>query len=312
MSNAAIRFAQNATGAAGAAPGDARPPRALWVWGCRDLLEGVSPDTTAETTAQRTFFDFLAAPHGKSENRITTLYLSGIPREALTAKPDTRQRQAARGLLQVAHRRGLKVEYLCGDPSWAWAANHGDALAYLRDVLAYNASEPFAQTRFDGFQYDVEPYLLKEWPAPQLRRDFLALLERARTEITASGKGITAASFPLGAAIPRWFDQVSLNYMDRAMLDRVDYLALMDYVDSAERLIADAENEIAFAAKADKRVVIGVETDRLPEEPGATFFQVGNVGMERALARAAQQYARSPGFGGFALHHRTSYQKMKP
>lgn len=302
-------FRQN-KGAASVAPSTGKPPtppRALWIWGeSRELLrEGER--RTGETAAQRAFFEFIAAPHGRPDRAITTLYLGGIRRESLTTPAAQRE---IRDFLLAAHQRGLLVEFLCGDSSWARPSRHEDALSHLRAVLAYNRAAP-PPGRFDGFQYDVEPYLLKEWPSPALRRDFLRLFDRARMEIDAG----TSKGHPrlvLGAAVPFWFDQEKFDWLDRAILDRVDYLALMDYVNNTPALIERAAGEIAYAGKSRKRVVIGMETQRLKEEPMATFFAEGNAAMERAVSAASRQYERAPGFGGFAIHHLSSYRTFAP
>lgn len=286
-------------------PKPTSPPRALWIWGESRALLQKGERKSGETGAQRAFFEFLAAPHGRADRAITILYLGGIRREAL-ASPAVQQ---IRDFLTAAHRRGLSVEFLCGDTSWAHAAHHEEALAYLHAVLAYNRTAPTA-ARFDGFQYDVEPYLLKEWPTPSLRRDFLHLFDRARAEAYAGTRG--HPRLLLGAAIPAWFDQEQFGWLDRAVLDRLDYLALMDYVNNAEALIERAVNEIAYATRTGKRVVIGVETQLLKDEPQATFFAEGNAAMERALSAAARRFASSRGFGGFAIHYLDSYRTFKP
>ncbi|MES2464152.1 MAG: hypothetical protein V4671_26610, partial [Armatimonadota bacterium] len=262
---------------------------------------------SGETTAQSAFFKFISAPHGHPDRAITTLYLGGIRREALI---EPAARDDVRRFLTAAHRRGLLVEFLCGDSRWAQKENHEEALGFLRAVLSFNRAAP-APARFDGFQYDVEPYLLKEWPAPALRRDFLRLFERARAEVDAGApRGLPR--LVLGAAVPFWFDQEKLEWLDRAVLDRVDYLALMDYVNNAPALIERAAGEIAYAGKIKKRIVIGMETQRLKDEPTATFFAEGNSAMERAVSAAARQYGKTPGFGGFAIHHLTSYRTFAP
>jgi hypothetical protein len=292
-------------------PAPATPPRALWIWGeSRELLKGGgSGETGTETAAQRAFFRFIAAPHGRADRAITTLYLGGIRREALSSPAGVAE---VRGFLTACHRRGLNVEFLCGDSSWARAERHDDALGHLRAVLAYNRAAG-AAARFDGFQYDVEPYLLKEWPAPGLRRDFLRLFERAKAE-AAEGAPRGASRLVLGAALPFWFDQEKFGRLDRAVLDRLDYVALMDYVNNPTALIERAANEIAYAGKVGKRVVIGVETQALKEEPMATFFAEGNAAMERALSAAERHYGngKSAGFGGFAIHFLASYRTFAP
>jgi hypothetical protein len=116
----------------------------------------------------------------------------------------------------------------------------------------------------------------------------------------------------LGAAVPFWFDQEKFDWLDRAVLDRVDYLALMDYVDNTPALIERAAGEIAYAGRRGKKVVIGMETQRLKDEPMATFFARGNAAMESAVSAAARHYGPAPGFGGFAIHHLTSYRTFAP
>ncbi len=210
-------------GGAKAAAAQSAPPRALWVWNTRDLRR--------DPQAAKTFFAFLAAPHKRADHAISTVYFDGMT-PADFARPETAKE--TRRFLAAAHQRRLRVEFLCGDPAWAKAENHEAALANLRAVLAFNKAGKAAE-RFDGFQYDVEPYLLKEWPSQTLTDDFLKLLDKARDKIRGSGNKLV-----LGAAIPRFFHDESVGHLDRRVLDRVDYIALMDYVDSSERLIADA------------------------------------------------------------------------
>lgn len=298
-------FGQRAGALAPARIPPAQPPRALWIWGeSRELLQG-GADAGKETPAQREFFKFIAAPHGRPDRAVTTLYLGGVRLESLSPAAS----KDVQTFLTLAHGYGLTVEFLCGDASWARAAFHNDALAFLRAVLTYNRAVP-REARFDGFQYDVEPYSLKEWPSLDLRRDFVRLFDRARQEVNADAR--TSGKLTLGAATPAWFDRIEFDYLDRLLLDRLDYLALMDYVNRAESLIERAQNEIAYASKIGKRVVIGVETQKLKDEPVATFFGKGNAAMESALSAAARAYKNECGFGGFAIHYLDSYRTFTP
>lgn len=283
-----------AAGTAFAAPAQVSPPRALWVWNTADLRH--------DPKAADNFFRFLAAPHECPDRAISTLYFDGMsPKDFADAKTITELRR----FLVKAHQRPVHVEFLCGDSAWGKAENHNEALSNLRAILAFNKAGKSAE-RFDGFQFDVEPYLLKEWPSPTLTRDYLRLLDKARDEIRVSKTKLV-----LGAAIPRFFHNESVGHLDRQVLDRVDYIALMDYVDSSERLIADASPEIEYAGKIGKKVWIGVETQELKDEPKATFYALGSDMMELAFTAAAQHYKNAPGFGGFAIHHWSSYRVFK-
>lgn len=272
---------------------EAPAARALWVWS--------STDVRHDASARRTFFAFLAAPHARIDRAIRTLFLDGISVADLSDGPS---QEEVRSLLTDAHHQHIRVDYLTGDASWALSANHQTALDILRTVLSYNRSVP-PVARFDGFQLDVEPYGLKGWPSEEIRVDYLKLLASCRDTIQTSNQKLL-----LGAAIPRWFDQEKLDHLDRKVIDRTDYIAIMDYVDSGDRLIADATDEIAYAAKVHKLTWIGVETQRLPDEPGATFFGKGMTAMEDAFEQTARHFRGNRGFAGFAIHHRDSYAAM--
>ena len=285
------------SGAAFAAPGAiALPPRALWVWNTDALYENAA--------AQAAFFAFVTAPHGKAERAIGRFYVNGLSLENLAAE---KRRRSVRAFLREAHRRGRTIEFLCGDAEWARAERHDEGLAYLKAILSFNQMASRPDERFDGFQYDVEPYSLPGWPDASLRREFLQFFDKSRQLRDVSRQSLT-----LGAAIPRWFDDPKLNHLDREILERLDYTVLMDYVDNADSLIADARNEIEYARKIGKKVWIGVETQKLPDEPKSTFFAAGNAAMEAALTQAASVYRDHSGFGGFALHHWESYRLLRP
>ena len=73
-----------------------------------------------------------------------------------------------------------------------------------------------------------------------------------------------------GVAVPRWYDSqtgwpdnTSGIYYMRQLMDLVDYTAIMDYVDTSTRIIKDAGAEVLYADENGKKVVIGVETQKV-------------------------------------------------
>lgn len=280
-----------------AAPDEAAPltPRSLWVWNTTAIRAGGA--------AQDAFFRFLTAPHGEPKNAITTLYFDGVNRKALADPAVARE---LRSFLKAAHARHLRVDYLCGDAHWAVEKGMPEALETLNAILTFN-QDSAPDERYDGFQYDVEPYSLPEWPSPALRQGLLTLLDRSRAAITASGSKLL-----LTAAIPHWYDQPTHGYLDRAIIDRTDEVLIMDYVRKPENLVADAAGELAYAAKVGKKVWIGVETKDLKETPQVTFFGTGNAAMETALSAALPKLREQPSFAGYAIHPWSSYVTLKP
>lgn len=270
-------------------------PRALWVW------DGAS---IRRSPAQRkALFEFLDVPRGDRDRPIRVLFFDAGSRADLG---DAQEARSVREFVRAAHRRGVRVDYLCGDARWALPEEHDAALGLLDAALAYNAASA-PDERFDGFQYDVEPYLLKSWPAKETISAYLALLDKASKRIRLS-----KARLRLGAAIPAWFDAADLGGLHRSVIDRVDYVALMDYVDTTPRFVDGARGEVEYASAKGKKVWAGAETQELRDEPHATFFAKGAAAMEEAFASATTHFGNSRGFAGVAIHHYASYPNLRP
>ena len=94
------------------------------------------------------------------------------------------------------------------------------------------------------------------------------------------------------------------------MLDIYDCAALMDYRDHAaggDGMISHAENELKYAGRRGKKLMIGVETT--PNEiKKVSFNHLGEADLERELALAEKGFAAQPAFAGFVLHHYSGYR----
>ena len=92
-------------------------------------------------------------------------------------------------------------------------------------------------------------------------------------------------------------------------MDLVDYTAIMDYVDTSTRIIKDAGAEVLYADENGKKVVIGVETQKV-DPPTSTFYEEGWGNMEGNLYEADQYFKDHPGYDGIAIHHYDYYLKF--
>ena len=95
----------------------------------------------------------------------------------------------------------------------------------------------------------------------------------------------------------------------QAMLQRVlDYNAAAAPQERFDGIVGHARDELDYAAKIGKPVVIGVET--MPNAiRKVSFHHLREEDMERELAATARAVAASPGFGGFAIHHYAAYRR---
>ncbi|BDI32830.1 hypothetical protein CCAX7_48810 [Capsulimonas corticalis] len=286
---AALAVLPIATGAA---------PRALWVWNTAAIRQ--------DPANQAKFFQFLAAPRGDAGHAIKTIYFDGMqPRDFQDAGTVSR----LRAFITAAHHKRLRVDFLCGDPSWATAQGQPEGLRNLTAILNYNKSSN-AAARYDGFQYDVEPYTLtgpNGWPSMTVQNGLVDLLGRSHAMIRASGQRVI-----LSQAIPRWFTGAQFGLLGRLIMDQVDEVAVMDYVTTVEQMVGDPAEILSYASSKHKGVWIGVETNPLGDTPRATFYGSGNTVLERELAEALPKFKAQPSFRGYAIHDYIRYQTLKP
>ncbi len=281
-------------------------PRAIWVWETEtfNLL-----DREAGWAGTFAFLD---------RHRIAILYLYADEyrgRNILVAEPEKYRR-----LITAVHQRGGKVYALLGSyylntPEYILPEKRAVAVRMFARVLDYNAASDTA-ARFDGVNIDIEPYLLDDW------REKLALRAGQYLELSAEFMRLTRASgdtLVVGPAMPFWFDGIEdiawrgqRRRLSEHAQDIYDYVALMDYRNYAagrDSIISHAADEIAYADRTGKHVVIGVETLR-SEPRKVTFYGMGYAAMEAQLAIAEREFAPHPAFAGFAIHHLGSYLVM--
>lgn len=279
-------------------------PRAVWTW------EEASYAMLGSDAAAREAFAFLRA------RQVDTLYLYAdafAGRNLIVEQP-----QRYRDFIAEAHRNGFRVYALLGSAplkteEYVLPRHRAKAMAMLQRVLDYNAAAPEA-SRFDGVNLDIEPHLLDAWDTQRmaLLAQWLDVSAAWMELKRASGQGL-----PIGPAMPFWFDNIPLEWrgvvrpVSEHAADLYDYVALMDYRNKAggrDGIVAHAEDEMAYAAKVGKRVVIGLELGR-SDPPKVTFRGLTEADLAREMAETEAAYRDSPAFGGFVLHHYDAWRE---
>jgi exo-beta-1,3-glucanase (GH17 family) len=291
------------------------PHRALWVW-----------DATVITDprAQANFFTCLG------EKQIDLIFLEvGDAFIGKNAPPSKVQvsKEVLAGFVSKAHVKGIAVYALDGDASWAKEENHQIPLERLQHALDFNnAVEPKA--RLDGFQFDIEPYLLPEFKTEEwenVLKAYLSLAGQLRDKVVGT-------SFSLGFAIPFWWDvqdlaisEVEKNGVKKPvayhLIDLLNplpksHIALMAYRDQAtgeDGSIRHASDEINYVNNFAPKVTVfvGQETADVKGEPEKiTFYQEGEAALEEAIAQLVEAFKEKKGFGGVAIHYYKSYREL--
>ncbi len=296
-----------ATGSAGRevpAPGSAEdgvpiagPVRAMWVWDARIVL-------TPESRARLLSFC--------RRHRIDALFLSAYD---LRSPLDRSFRQFNR----EAHRAGISVQALAGDPRWGKSQYHHVPLQWVEAVRQLNARAPPAE-RFDGIHTDVEVYLLsKTWTEhPEILLGGYLDLNSLIAELLRQD----ARPMHFAVDIPFWFDddpsyRILWNGQVKApsqhVLDTVDSVTVMAYRNFAEGsdgTVHLVSLEMDYADGIGKRVIVGQETQENLYPAYVTFGGTSCATLRREVEKIERSVGRRPSFGGFAYHHYESYRKL--
>ena len=278
-----------ALGALALAP-ETTPPRALWLWDPAPLLD--------DARANVAFFDFCERQRiGVVWAQIRTSTPSGSRR---LDRPSDWQR-----FMAAAHRRGMKVHALDGDPHFALREQHLVPLSIVEAVVAYNTAAAPAE-RFDGIHFDNEPHILLQWRVPRLREQLLAAYLDLNAQASAMARRHGLA---YGVDIPFWWQAIDEETKEAVgivtfhgmrqsatwhLLELVDNLGIMDYRTMAsgpDGIVAHATPILERAERVGKaRVYVGVETS---VEQGTFWFLLGASRDAVQAAIASHSQART-------------------
>ena len=220
-------------------------------------------------------------------------------------------------LIGQLHREGLQVHALLG--SWPLHTeryilpeNRDRALQMVQRVLDYN-QQAAPEARFDGINLDIEPHVLDDWSA---RREQYLQMFLSVSEAWMALKRRMNQTLQIGPAIAFWLDGIRVQHAgvskpaSEHLQDIYDHVVLMDYRDRAhgpDGILSHAREELAYARRIGKTVQIGIETS--PNDiRKVSFDHLREADMERELGKVQQELSTDPAFGGFVIHHFSSYR----
>ncbi|AQU80859.1 amidase [Planococcus faecalis] len=207
---------------------------------------------------------------------------------------------------------GMTIYALDGASDWVAPKGFTKQDRLMNWLSSYQQGALQAQ-KFAGVHLDVEPYLYSGWNTNRAAtvKSYQALLSKASASTAAM-------NLPLEADLPFWFDEITYkNIYGKGILAEwvianTHSVTLMAYRDSAALITELVKNEVAYAEKYGKSVVVGVETGETDEGDNISFYEEGETFMEGELAAVTAHYAGIPGFGGVAIHHVDSWKTMTP
>jgi hypothetical protein len=278
-------------------------PTAIWMW------EQDSEQVLEHPAKAKEMMAFL------KRRNIDTLYLyadAHSGRHLLLSQPQLYKR-----LIEQLHQRGIKVHALLG--SWPLHTeryilpeNREQALLMVQRVLDYNHQAP-ELSRFDGINLDIEPHVLDDWSVR--KEEYLQMFLNV-SESWMTLKRQMNQNIQIGPAMAFWLDGIEIEHAGRRkpasehLQDIYDHVVLMDYRDHAhgpDGILSHASQELEYARKTGKRVMLGVETS--PSDiRKLSFNHTTAEQMAHELDLVSQTLKGHPAFAGFVVHHYGSYR----
>ncbi|WDH97458.1 hypothetical protein PUW24_25590 [Paenibacillus urinalis] len=217
--------------------------------------------------------------------------------------------EAYRSFNRSAHAADITVHALNGHADWAYAEKRSEGTAWIEWVKTYNGNAA-PEEKFDGVQFDVEPYQLRRWE----REEAAVIAEWSENMEEWSREGAEAGLY-MSAAVPFWLDSREApdgsGTFSRWVIDRFDAIAIMAYRDSGEQMYELSKEELAEADELDKKVWIGAELGHTDEGEHLTFFRKPVTNMESEIEIAGKLGTTHRSFAGLAIHHYEAwYQKV--
>ncbi|ANU21904.1 amidase [Planococcus donghaensis] len=214
--------------------------------------------------------------------------------------------------IEKAGASGMTIYALDGANDWVAPKGFTKQDRLMNWLSAYQQKALPAQ-KFAGVHLDVEPYLYSGWNTNRATtiKSYQSLLSKAATSTAAM-------NLPLEADLPFWFDEIAYKntygkgVLAEWVIANTNSVTLMAYRDSAAMITELVKNEVAYAEKYGKTVVVGVETGQTDEGNNISFFEEGETFMNGELAKVSAYYSTAAGFGGVAIHHVDSWKTMKP
>ena len=274
------------------------PQRAMWVWDVKIFQD--------EEASER-LFDFC------KKYNINSLFYTAYKVTGINIEKDYKR------FNKQAHKRGISVQALAGDPRWAVEKYHHRFIEWANDVLEFNKKSS-ADEIFDGLHADVEPYLLgRAWEENNkgMLIQYLDSAKKVKDFINNSGSNILFV-----ADTPFWYDDDATMWVEWRkkvspanyhLLDIIDMIAIMDYrnfVHGDNGSILLAKNETDYAASIGKKLYIGQETGKNLQPDYITFGGTNADCMEKEIKKLVNAYIDNPGFAGIAIHHYISYKRL--
>lgn len=236
------------------------------------------------------------------DNRIDNSYLDFAQENGVTEiyyyVSDFNEKIA--NFIKEANLKNIKVYWLTG--KYQWIEDYASLKNKINEFLNFQSTN---NNLFAGIHFDIEPHQHPEFK--QRREEILFEFIDLTYKIKSDYNNIF-----IEYDLPCWLDDV-IEYNGESrpafeyVFDNANRITLMSYRDSAEKICNFAKDEIDYATKNNKKLILGVETQDVNDSI-VSFFEEGKEFMNQELKLLRELIPKN---FGIAIHHIVSWFDLK-
>ncbi len=237
-----------------------------------------------------------------------------------------RNAEMSRRFLREAHRSGLRIHALTGDPSHTRPEKQERVIASAEALIRFNRDSP-GDSHFDGLHLDVEPHGLPEWKNADTGKKIELLTWFVELHYGVSDYLRSSdPSLVFGTDVVFWLNKVNADGSEvypvivrgreanpmAHLLQIVDQLAIMSYRNTAtgrNGILSLVENTILHADSTPAKVFVGVKMADMGLAL-ETFHGRSEEEMMKILKPVEGTCRPHRSYAGFAFFHYEAFRSM--
>jgi len=264
-------------------------------------------------------------------NGINTIYLSVdsyldifvMQKSTDKEKQNTLFEKKLEYFISHANKLGIKVDAEAGWRNWAEPENSYKAFAVADFVKNFNKTH---ENKFDGFQYDIEPYLLDSYKSDptSVLKNFVKLVDDTQNFLSTS-------SLKFAVVVPDFYDKNDkitpefsydgksdytfghlLSILDKRPDSSIIIMSYRSFATGHDGSIEISENEMktAKAGNYQTKIIIAQETSEvLPQY--ITFYGTSKKRLSGEIMAINDAFNKYPNFNGIAIHYANAFLALK-
>ena len=227
--------------------------------------------------------------------------------------------------ISLANAKGIAVDAEAGWRNWAEGDNIYKGLAVISFVKNFNATHA---SKFRGFQYDIEPYLLDSYSKDNKAQvsilgDYVGLIDKTQYFIGAS-------ALRFSVVVPDFYDKKDkmtpefsyngqkgyvlthlLNILDKRPDSSIIVMSYRNFADGSDGAIEVSSNELRTANSGhNTKIIIAQETGDVAP-PYITFHNTSKKYLLSQIQKINTAFNSYSNFGGIAIHYANAFLALK-